>query len=107
MDPELKANLMRRETWLRGFFMLLFAFIYSLAELVAAAVVVFQFLSTLFAGRRNERLLAFGRQLASFNYEILMYLTFNRDERPWPFGPWPEGEPMALDHEGRGSGEGA
>jgi len=91
MDEELKANLSRRETWLRLLFMLLFTAIYSLAEVVLGAVVVFQFASTLITGRRNQRLLALGQSLSAFVYEILRYLTYNTDDRPYPFGPWPQG----------------
>jgi hypothetical protein len=104
MDAELKANLTRGETWLRGVFILLFALIYSLAELVLTAVVVFQFATTLVTGRRNPRVLAFGRQLSRFGYEVLLYLTFNSDDKPWPFGPWPAEPSAALGRDSEQAG---
>lgn len=90
MDDELKANLSRRETWLRLLFMLLFAAIYSLAEIMLGAVVLFQFASTLITGRRNERLLVFGESLSRFIYQILRFMTYNSDDKPFPFGAWPQ-----------------
>jgi hypothetical protein len=89
MSEELKQNLTRRDTWVRGFFIVLFALCYSLAEFVLAAVVVFQFLSSVVTGRVNERLLVFGRGLSAYAWQIWMYLTYNNDDKPFPFGPWP------------------
>ncbi len=93
---ELRENLTTQDTWLRGLYILLFALFYFLAELVLIAVVIFQFISQLIIGKVNERLLEFGQQLSWYIYDILRYVTFNSDHRPFPFNPWPvdgPGEP--------------
>ena len=89
MDQELKDNLSTRKTWLRLAYMVLFTLIYSVAEVVLGLVVFVQFLFVLVSSNPNQRLLDFGRQLSTFAYEIFLYLTFNSDEKPFPFGPWP------------------
>ncbi len=89
MEATLRDNVKRRATWMRGLFMLMFVVISRVAEVVLWAVVVLQFLFTLFTGRPNARLLAFGQGLSTFIYEILRYLTYNSEERPFPFAPWP------------------
>jgi hypothetical protein len=94
MKPELKQRLTAGDTWMRGLFIVIFALIYSVTEIVLTAVVVFQFLATLFAGEPNGRLKSFGLSLAAFIYQIVTFITFNSDERPFPFGPWPEGTPL-------------
>ena len=104
MSSELKQNLSAKQTWLRGVFILIFAVIYSVAEIVMWFVVLFQFIATLFAGKTNDRLLTFGAQLSTFIYQILQYITYNSDERPFPFAPWPDaktnaGEPSALQND--------
>lgn len=43
MDATVKENVTRGSTWLRALFMVLFAIIYSVTEVVFVAVVVFQF----------------------------------------------------------------
>ena len=91
MQPELKQRLTASNTWLRGLFIIVFAVIFSIAEVLLTAVVVFQFLATLFTGDANARLRAFGLSLAAFIYQIVAFMTFNSDEKPFPFGPWPEG----------------
>lgn len=89
MDNELKENLKQKKTWLRGLYMLLFAIFYSVAEIVIFVVVVFQFLLALFTGRTNARLVMFGKSLSTYVYQVMLYLTFNSEEMPFPFGDWP------------------
>ena len=95
MDEQLKQHLTARDTWLRGFYIVLFTVIYTVAEIILVAVVVFQFLATLITGARNERLVTLGQSLSTFVYQILRYVTFNSDIRPYPFSAWPKGEPVA------------
>ncbi|HKJ96097.1 MAG TPA: DUF4389 domain-containing protein [Gammaproteobacteria bacterium] len=104
MDEQLKANLTRKETWIRGLFIVLFAIAFNLAEMLMVAVVVFQFAMTLVTGTRNPRVLQFARQLSTWLYQILLFVTFNRDERPWPFDAWPEPEIPRLDRRGTEGG---
>lgn len=82
-----------KDTWLRGFFMLVFAVIYQIAEVVVFAIAIFQFLAVLLTGQPNGRLLEFGRSLSRFIYEVMRFFTFNSDDKPFPFAPWPPAEP--------------
>lgn len=91
MDENLKENVTSQGIWIRGIYMLLFALIYSIAEIVFTAVAVFQFLTALVTGRPNELLLNFGQSLSTYIYHVIQFFTFNRDEKPYPFAPWPEG----------------
>lgn len=89
MDPELKENLTAQETWIRGLFLLLFAFILGVSKVVTGAVVLMQFLFTVFSGEVNENLQRFGASLSRFTYQVMLYLTYNSDEKPFPFKEWP------------------
>jgi len=86
---DLKSKVTDSSAWLRLLFILLFAAIYSVAEMVVVAVVVFQFLCVLFTGKRNDKVLSLGARLSSFAYQVFRYLTYNSDERPFPFADWP------------------
>lgn len=90
MSDELKSNLSRRDTWLRLFYILVLGLIYSVAEIVVIAVVVVQWGFVLFTGRRNARLAPFAAQLSRFCYDLLRYLTYTSDYKPFPFAPWAE-----------------
>ena len=88
---EIEQNLKSRSTWLRLLFMIVLAFIYGISRIVVGAVVVLQFLVVLFTGETNERLRAFGRSVSTYTYQLLLYLTYNTEERPFPFDlDWPE-----------------
>ena len=95
MEVDVKQNLKARKTWLRGLYILMFSIFYSIAEVVLFAVVLFQFLLTLFTAQTNQRLLKLGQSLSTYIYQILMYITFNSDHQPYPFGAWPKGPPSA------------
>lgn len=92
MDDDLKQNLTAAETWIRGLFILLFAFLLMVARVVTGAVVVIQFLFTVFSGRANENLQYFGASLARFVYQALLFVTYNSDDKPFPFSAWPDAD---------------
>lgn len=91
MDEEIKASLTESKSWLRGLYMLLFAVIYWVAETVLAAVAIIQFIFLLIAHGPNERLRDFGDDLSVYFYQIVSFLTFNTEDKPFPFEPWPSG----------------
>ena len=90
MGEKLVEKLTDKNKWLRGLYMLLFALIYNIAEILVAAVAAFQFVASLFTGKTNEQLIAFGQRLSIFIYQIIQFLTFNSEEKPYPFSPWPQ-----------------
>lgn len=88
-DKTLREHFTSGETWTRGLFMVLFAILYSIAEIVVGAVAVFQFVATLLTGRSNDRLVHLGEDLSSYIYHCLRFLTYASDDRPYPFSSWP------------------
>ncbi|MCW8957290.1 MAG: DUF4389 domain-containing protein [Gammaproteobacteria bacterium] len=95
MSDDVKDNIRETKTWMRALYMLLFAIIYAVTEIIITAVVVFQFLLVLFTGKTNPKLLQFGQSLSTFIYQILQYLTFNSETQPYPYGEWPKGAPTS------------
>ena len=89
-----KENLKKRSTWLRLFFMLVVVLLYSVSRIVVSVVVLLQFFWVLFSGETKKQLEIFGLSLATYTYQIIRYLTFNTEERPFPFDlDWPDGPP--------------
>lgn len=86
----LEQNVKSKATWMRFFFIVVFAFLYAISRMVLFAVVVLQFFWLLFNGVINEPLRALGQSLATYTYQIVRFLTFNTNVRPFPFDtPWP------------------
>jgi hypothetical protein len=97
MRDEVKQNLRNRTTWWRVLYMLLFTVFYCVARIVIATVILFQLFSVLVTGATNERLLMLGQNLSTYVYQIMLFLTFNSDDKPYPFGDWPNGPPDEFD----------
>lgn len=94
-DAALKKNVKSRSTWMRLLFILVCGLLYALSRVVVFAVVVLQFFWLLFTGAPNERLTAAGQSLATYTYQLVRYLTFNSETRPFPFDDdWPSTEPL-------------
>lgn len=89
---EVKKNIKNLDNWIRLLFMVLFIVFFKIAAIVLFVVVLFQLLSTLLTGSRNKRLLDLGAQLATYMFQILNYLTYNSDDKPFPFADWPSTE---------------
>ena len=93
-SSELEENVKQKSTWVRLFFMLVLAFLYGMSRLVIAAVIVIQFFYVLLTGETRAQLKSFGHSLAIYSYQVIDYLTFNTDEKPFPFaGDWPTSLP--------------
>lgn len=86
----LEQHLTSRATWTRLLFMIVMTILYSVSRIVVGAVVILQFLCVLFSGKTNERLTETGQSLAAYTYQVVRYLTFNTERRPFPFDmDWP------------------
>jgi len=92
MDDEVKGNLKNADAWTRLLYIVIFYVLYGAAKVVLFVMVLFQFLSTLFTGKTNERLLGFGKQLSEYIYQVVRYLSYTSDDKPFPFADWPAGE---------------
>ncbi len=93
MEESTRERLIRGDIWVRALYMVLFGIAFGLTRVIIVFVVIFQFVTILFTGRTNEPLLQFGKNLSVFIFEILEFQTFNTEQRPFPFSPWPDEEP--------------
>jgi hypothetical protein len=90
---DIERNLTARSTWLRLLFMLVCIAIYAVTRVVVIAVVVLQFFWTLFTSQPNEKLTALGHSLGLYTCELIDYLTYFTEVRPFPFDKdWPSPE---------------
>ncbi|MCH2190943.1 MAG: DUF4389 domain-containing protein [Gammaproteobacteria bacterium] len=79
-----------KSTWQRILFVALFWLIFHVVQFVLLAVAVGQCLFKLFTGSSNSQLAQLGHNLSQFVQEILQYVTFNSDRRPFPFNDFPK-----------------
>jgi hypothetical protein len=88
VDEQINENLRKISTWKRIIFMLVYALIDSMVKLLIWLVVLLQVGSVLITGTVNPNILGFGRSLSTYHYHILLFLTFNTEQLPFPFSDW-------------------
>ncbi len=86
---DIKENAKNVDVWTRGLFILIYGVIFYFLFFLIWLVVIFQFLMKLITTELNEQLLDFSDSLTKYVSQILLYITFKSEERPFPFSPWP------------------
>jgi energy-coupling factor transporter transmembrane protein EcfT len=79
-----------KEKWLKGLYIVLFLAIGYVMGIVILLITVLQFAINIGLHAPNKNLLEFSKKLASYFYEILLYVTFISEQKPFPFSPWPQ-----------------
>jgi len=73
---------------------LLYAFAFAVVAWVVFWVVLLlglaQFVVLLATGRVNDELKGFSLNLVQYLWELLAFITFVRDDQPFPIGPFPK-----------------
>ena len=89
MNEEIKQRLQKKEIWQRGLYILLFTVIYGFSKLLIMGIMLFQYVTWIVTGKTNRLLLGFSQGLSTYIYQITIFLSFNSDQRPFPFSAWP------------------
>ncbi|MFT5084180.1 MAG: hypothetical protein ACI9Y1_002233 [Lentisphaeria bacterium] len=92
MDEQLKSNLTSSKHWLRLLYMVFFAICLQVSSIVMSVLVAVQFVFALITGKANENLRVFASSLTKYIYAALNFLTYNSEEKPFPFDDWPEAD---------------
>jgi len=90
MEQQTKTYLLNSETWIRLLYMIVFGLLSILARMVVCIVAVLQFLLVLITGADNKNLRDLGQGASRWTYQAFLFLTFNSDDKPFPFSDWPE-----------------
>ena len=72
---------------IRLLYMLLYGFVLYLTMTVLAIVVIVQFVFALFSGSPNPSIRNFSKDLNRFIQQIVLFLTYNDERKPFPFNP--------------------
>ena len=88
---ELKNKILNPDHWMRLLLMaLMYIILFSLVKLIVSISLLVQWILVLFAGEPNARLRHFTKGLNRYGYQIMEFISFNSDERPFPLSDWPE-----------------
>ena len=73
----------------RVLFTLLYLIIGRVIAMVIFVIAITQFIYLWVSGEPNDKILEFSGRLAEYSKQIVTYVSFNTDEKPWPVGDWP------------------
>lgn len=90
MENQTKAKRDLKDDLIRGAFMILFFVASRIVCVLVALTALFQFLCVLIAGKPNDNTKDFGKNLSLYAAEIIQFLSYNTDRKPWPYSKWPE-----------------
>jgi hypothetical protein len=106
VEPAVEDSERVRNPWARALYILFFGFCYGIAEVVIAAIVLVQLVMSIAFGAVNARLLRAGEQMTAYVCQLLLFVTFNSEKRPFPFADWPSEAPFDEVSAGEGSSPG-
>ena len=86
---QLKANLSDSQVWLRLVYMALFVIMLNIAGVLMWGICLVQFVFVAATGATNSKLLSLGANLGQYVHQVLDFLSFNSEQRPFPFADWP------------------
>lgn len=86
----IKDRLLSAQFWLHFLYIILFGFALSLASYIMLVVVVLQFIIKLFTGETNLKLQQFSASLSTYIYQMLLFVSFNTEIKPFPYADWPD-----------------
>ncbi len=93
MEQQAVARRNFKDDLIRGAFMLLFFVAARCVSILVSVIALFQFLCVLIAGKPNDNAKDFGKNLSLYAAEIIQFLSYNTDTKPWPYSKWPEEKP--------------
>jgi type IV secretory pathway VirB3-like protein len=88
-QDQVKQNLLSPAQWLR--MLLMFGYLVALwvLSMVLLVIVITQTVVTLIVGEANPNLRQFGVLLAEYVRQVINFVVYGTEERPFPFAPFP------------------
>lgn len=92
MSDDIVENLKEPSQWMRIAFMVALVVALYVAGIVLSILTIAQALFSLLTGSDNSNLRALGKDLATYVHQILAFLTYNSESKPFPFAAYPDSE---------------
>ena len=87
---EIETNEREKPGIVRALYILLYLIIIRLISMVLFVIAITQYIYSWLTGEPNEKILYFTEGLAEYSKQLVSYVGFNTDEKPWPVGDWPD-----------------
>ncbi|MBN2689665.1 MAG: DUF4389 domain-containing protein [Gammaproteobacteria bacterium] len=96
-EKSLKEKVAMSDKWIRLVYMVLFVVVAWVLKFVVWIIAGVQFIYGLLTGKPLKNLIGFGESLSKYIYQIMMFLMYATEEKPFPFAAWPESGPCCKE----------
>jgi hypothetical protein len=87
---EIETNEREKPGLARALYILLYLIIGRFVSMVLFVIAITQYIYSWLTGEPNDKILHFTEGLAEYTKQLVSYVGFNTDEKPWPLGDWPD-----------------
>ncbi|WP_373032814.1 DUF4389 domain-containing protein [Sulfurovum sp.] len=87
---EIETNEREKPGLARALYILLYLIIARFVSMVLFVIAITQYIYSWLTGEPNDKILYFTEGLAEYTKQLVSYIGFNTDEKPWPLGDWPD-----------------
>lgn len=87
---EIETNEREKPGIVRALYILLYLIIGRFISMVLFVIAITQYIYSWLTGEPNDKILYFTEGLAVYTKQLVSYVGFNTDEKPWPLGDWPD-----------------
>ena len=91
-EEQMKKNYPVKERLIKGLFVLLYCFAFSICRFLVGIIALVQFLFDLISGEPSIRLCKFSAKLNNYVSEIIAFVSYQSDIKPFPFSDFPSNE---------------
>tara|TARA_Y100000816_G_C25920499_1_gene480030 strand:- start:103 stop:423 length:321 start_codon:yes stop_codon:yes gene_type:complete len=86
----LTENIKEPSTWVNFFLKVIYLIFLNFIIPFLGFITLLQLLFSLGSKKPNDNLISFSKKISIYIYQIINFITYSSDERPWPFNPFPD-----------------
>ena len=86
----LSENIKEPSIWVNFFLKVIYLIFLNFIIPFLGFVTLLQLLFSLGSKKPNNNLISFSKKLSIYIYQIINFITYSSDERPWPFNAFPD-----------------
>lgn len=90
MENKEEIIVTRKSIFIRLLYTVLYLLVFEIIKLIVQIAVVFQYIFLFITLDYNKPVRIFSNKLATYTYDVIRYLTLNKNQRPFPLNEFPE-----------------
>jgi len=86
----LSENIKEPSIWVNFFLKVIYLIFLNFIIPFLGFITLLQLLFSLGSKKPNDNLISFSKKISIYIYQIINFITYSSDERPWPFNAFPD-----------------